>query len=197
MRHHTAIRFRALFLVGLPAIFAACGDQPSEPQQHGGPLGLPGVEDMLGTYHGTVQAARGPADAGHAGITVENAGDGIAGDGIAGDLYVSAEWIQDGDTIVLGFQSTYTGYWSPHGHPNLTLILDDPVCGGTTRFEGSYSPANSSIEVAGRYVQRNADGCVRIATFDLTISVRKTPDCDSRPEPGLSREGIEEVCEPA
>ncbi|MDE2763936.1 MAG: hypothetical protein OXQ94_17855 [Gemmatimonadota bacterium] len=191
MRHYTATRFRPLFLLSLPAIFTACGDQPSEPQPHGGPPGLLSVDDMLGTYHGTVQAAGEPGNAGYAGLTVEKAGDGIAG-----DLNVSAEWIQDGDTIILDIRSTYTGHLSLHGHPNLTLLLDNPVCGGTTRFEGSYSPASSSIEVAGWYVQRDADGCAKIATFDLTISVRKTADCESGPEPGLPR-GIEDECEPA
>lgn len=191
MRHPTATRFRILFLFSIPAIFTACGDQPSEPQQDGGPPRLLSADDMLGTYHGTVQATGGPADAGYAELTVE-----VAGDGIAGDLYVSAEWIQDGDTIILGFRSTYTGHLSLHGHPNLMLLLDNPVCGGTTRFEGSYSPATSSIEVAGWYVQREADGCATIATIDLTISVRKTAGCESGPEPGLAG-GIEDECEPA
>jgi len=191
MRHHTATRFRILFLLGLPAIFTACGEQPSAPQQHGGSPRLLSVDDMLGTYHGTVHAAGGPADVGYAGLTVEKAGDGIAG-----DLNVSAEWIQDGDTIIIGFQSTYTGHLSLHGQPHVMLLLDNPVCGGITKFEGDYSPASSSIEVAGSYVQRDADGCAKIATIDLTISVRKTAGCESGPEPGLPR-GIEDECEPA
>lgn len=146
---------------------------------------------MLGTYHGTVEAAGGPADAGDVVLTVEEAGDRIAG-----DLYVSAQWIQDGDTTILDFQSTYTGYLSLHGNPGVTLLLDNPACGGTTRLEGGYSPADSAIEVAGSYVQRDAEGCARIATFDLTISVRKAADCEIRPEPGPAR-GIEDECEPA
>lgn len=190
MRSHTATRFRALFLLGLAAVFTACGDQPSEPQRRGGTPGLPSVGDMLGTYYGTVQAAGGPADAGHAVLTVEKAGDRIAG-----DLHVSAEWIQDGDTIVLDIQSTYTGHLSLHGDPHVMLLLDNPACGGTTRLEGGYSPADSSIEVTGSYVQRDAEGCARIATFDLTISVRKAADCESTTEPGPAR-GIEDECEP-
>ena len=146
---------------------------------------------MLGTYHGTIQAAGGPVNAGYAVLTVEEAGDGIAG-----NLYVSAEWIQDGDTIILGFQSTYTGHLSLHGHPNVMLLLDNPVCGGITKFEGSYSPANSSIEVSGSYVQRDADGCAKIATFDVTISVRRTAECEDGPDSEVLR-GTDRDCEPA
>ena len=135
-----------------------------------GQHGVPDYGDMAGTYEGTVQGPGGTAiQVGEAALTVDQTGDNISG-----NMIVAAEFTEGTDTISLAFESTYTGVVGLGGYPSVVLLLENPVCGGTTEFSGLYTAEHSTLTLVGDYVLQEADGCETVTTLDLTVFVRKS-----------------------
>lgn len=146
----------------------ACDDNPVKPHDYSPKVG--DYADMAGTYEGTAQGlGSSVSEAGEAGLTVHRVGENISG-----EMTLAVEFGEGPDAISVAFQSAYAGTVTPRAQPYLVLRLDNPVCGGTTEFRGTYSAVGASLQLAGQYVHREADGCSAIAAIDLAISVRKT-----------------------
>ena len=168
MRDRTVICFRALVFIGSLLTVVACDNHAVDPPTNTAPAWDFG--DLTGSYEGTVQ---GPGDAlgdaGEAVLTIEQAEEGIAG-----VMILVAEFGEGPEAVSFEFGSAYTGVVTHELQPHVTLFLENPNCGGITEFGGTYAPSESSLDLAGRYVHRNADGCETIATLDLTVSVHKS-----------------------
>lgn len=158
----TITSLRALVRMGALLTVAACGDVPVEPRQT-----TPWIDtDVAGDYQGMVGSGSSLTGDGEVAITIEQDGNSLSG-----DMSVVAEFGQAGETVSLAFSSTYTGTVT-QGYPvQVALLLDNPVCGGTTEFTGTYSMP--SLHLTGQYVHKDPEGCEPVATIDLSILVTR------------------------
>ena len=158
---------RTLFFNAALLTLVACDDHSVEPLD--GQRGVLDHGDMAGTYEGTVQGPGGTAiQVGEAALTVDQTGDSISG-----NMIVAAEFTEGNDTISLVFESTYTGVVRSESYPGVVLLLENPVCGGTTEFSGLYAAEHSALTLAGEYALQEEDGCETVTTLDLTVFVRE------------------------
>ena len=161
---------RTLIFISSLLTLVACDDHSVAPLD--GQRGVLDYGDMAGTYEGTVQGPGGTAiQVGEAALTVNQIGDSIFG-----DMIVAAQFTEGTDTISLVFESTYTGVVKPEGYPSVVLLLENPVCGGTTEFSGLYTAEHSALTLVADYVLQEDDGCETVTTLDLTVFVRKSPE---------------------
>ncbi len=168
MRTFITSSSRTLVFISALLTLVACDDRSVAPLD--GQRGVPDYGDMAGTYEGTVQGPGGTAiQVGEAALTVDQTGDSISG-----DMIVAAQFTEGADTFSLVFESTYTGVVKLEGYPSVVLLLENPVCGGTTEFSGLYTAEHSALTLVGDYVLREDDGCETVTTLDLTVFVRKS-----------------------
>lgn len=165
MRSSIATSFLGMFIL----IAAACDESVIVPREH-----RPSPTDhteIAGTYEGTVQQpGTSLTQAGSAALIVNQ----TAGGGISGDMILEARFSDGTETISLAVNSTYTGDVFQEGTTRFVqLRLDNPVCGGTTEFTGTYG--NEHFTLSGQYVLKDADGCRTITTLDLVVSLDKSP----------------------
>ena len=134
MTDRTVNCFRTLVFIGSLLTFVACGDHSVQPLADTAPDW--GFGDIAGAYEGTVQ---GPgtalANAGEAALTIEQTEDGIAG-----VMNLVGEFGEDPETVAFSFGSVFTGVVTLDLQPQVTLFVENPVCGGTTEFSGAYTP---------------------------------------------------------
>ena len=166
MRHFTFISPRTVISVASLLTLLACNDNLIDPPDHR-PV-VSGYDDMVGHYEGTVQ---GP------GISMNQAGTAEldvrqAGHAISGEMLLDASFGAGDDVIELSFVSSYEGTVDAAG--KVILFLDNPECGGTTKFTGGYT-GEETLTLAGRYVHKG-DDCNPVATLDLGIAVHKTTE---------------------
>lgn len=168
MINRTVTCFRALVFIASLLTFVACDDLPVDPPTKATPDWDFG--DIAGTYEGTVQGPGSAlADAGEAMLTVEPTEEGIAG-----VMTLVAEFGEGPEAVSFAFESVYTGVVTHEFQPHVTLFLQNPDCGGITEFSGTYAPPDSSLDLVGRYVHKDPDGCETIATLDLNVSVHRS-----------------------
>jgi len=164
MRHRTVTCYRALVFIGSLLTFVACDDLPANPPTNTAPAWDLG--DIAGTYEGTFQGpGNGVSDAGEAVLTIERTEDGIAG-----AMILDGEFGEGPEAVSFA----YTGVVTHELQPHVTLFLENPDCGGITEFGGTYSPSALSLDLTGRYIHRDPDGCEAIATLDLSVAVHRS-----------------------
>lgn len=170
MRTHSFISpMTLLSLASLLAVLACDEKNVVDPYGYWPPLADYG--DMTGTYEGTVQGPGGSlSQSGTVALAVEQTGNTISG-----NMSLEAVFGTGGDAIELSFTSTYTGSVDEIHNPHVILDVENPTCGGTTRFTGGYAGEDMTLTLAGRYVHRG-DDCSSLAVLNLGIAVHKTTE---------------------
>ena len=169
MRHFTFISPRTVISVASLLTLLACNDHLIDPPDYR-PV-VSDYDDMVGHYEGTVQGPGSSLNqAGTAELDVRQAGHVISG-----EMLLDASFGAGNDVIELSFMSSYQGTVDAVGNPHVILFLDNPNCGGTTKFTGGYTGEELTLTLAGRYVHKG-DDCNPIATLDLGIAVHKTTE---------------------
>lgn len=169
MRHFTFTSARTVISVASLLTVLACDDHPVDPPDYR-PV-LSDYDNMIGHYEGTVQGPGSSLNqAGTAELDVRQAGTAISG-----EMLLDARFGSGNDVIEVSFVSSYEGTVDADGNPHVILFLDNPRCGGTTKFTGGYTGEELTLTLAGRYVHRG-DDCNPIATLDLGIAVHKTTE---------------------
>ena len=169
MRHLTFIFPRTVISAAALATLLACDNNPIDPPDYR--TGVSDYDDIAGHYEGTIQGPESSMNqAGTAELDVRQTGNVISG-----EMLLDATFGSGSDAIEVSFVSSYDGTVDPVGDPHVILFLDNPDCGGTTKFTGGYAGDEMTLSLAGRYVHRGND-CSPIATLDLGIAVHKTTE---------------------
>ena len=171
MRSFIAISPRTPIIIASLLTLAACDDDSVAPPDYDRSVGDYG--NMAGSYEGTVQGPGGSVShAGEAALTVNQTGDSISG-----EMMLDAQFTEGAETISVEFNFTYTGVViQESAYPNVALLLENAVCGGTTEFTGTYTTDDLSFVLLGEYVLKEGDDCTPVTTLDLAVSVQKTTE---------------------
>ena len=168
MRHFIFISPRTVISVASLLTLLACNDHLIDPPDYR-PV-VSDYDDMVGHYEGTVQGpGSSMSEAGKAELDVRQAGKVISG-----EMLLDASFGAGNDVIELSFVSSYEGTVDAVGNPHVILFLNNPECGGTTKFTGGFT-GEETLTLAGRYVHKG-DDCNPVATLDLGIAVHKTTE---------------------